>query len=605
MNIIERINELRTYMKSEAVDITIIPTSDFHDSEYVSDYFKVREYFSGFTGSAGTLIVSMDEVVLYTDSRYFVQAKMELKDTPIKLMKMQVEGVPTIEEYIRSKLSKGMSLGFDGRVITALFGAKLLDALREKEVLVNTKFDPASCIKERPSMVFNPISLLDNKYTGEDAKDKLNKVYERMKKEKSDSYIIQSLDDIAYLLNMRGNDVECNPVFFSYLVLFNKNGVLYANPCAEQKRDIEEYLGNIGIELQPYENFYEDALERVKNCTKQGLLFDTSRGSFAIYEAVQELKLCKLDSPIAAMKSVKNKVEQDNILKANIKDGVALVRFNRWLKEAIDSGEELTEIIIQDKLYEFRVGNDTMMGPSFPTICAYGEHGAIVHYESDESGDVKVNRGSFLLIDSGCQYLEGTTDITRTYAIGEVDDRLKKDYTMVLRAHLKLMNAQFKKGVRGSQLDMIPKSIFWEKGVDYGHGTGHGIGCYLNVHESPVRISWPIIEGRPLSVVFEEGMLVSDEPGFYLEGQYGIRIENDLMCENRVKNEYGQFLGFRPMTLCPYDMSAILWDDMDDKDISFINEYHSYVYKKLSPFLKGEDLEYLKESTKAYVGNKE
>jgi len=597
MIILDRLNALRAYMKSEAVDLCMIPTSDFHDSEYVSAYFKTREYFSGFTGSAGTLLVGHNEAVLFTDSRYFIQAQLELKDTGIKLMKMGVDNTPALDKYIVDTLKEGQTLGFDGRLIGASLGVKISEALDKKGAFVNCGFDASSIWSDRPSRIHNEISILSQKYAGESTMDKLNRIKEIMNKEDADTHIITSLDDIAWIMNLRGSDIECNPVFLSYMIIHNSDVVLYANVNGTSADDVKEYISSCKVILKPYEDFYKEGLFSVNNWTKKGILLDSSRISFSVYEAVRKNKLVKKPNPAYEFKAIKNKTEIENIRIANIKDGVALIKFNRYLSEAIANNEAITEMSLSEKLYEYRNQQDNMMGPSFETICAYGPHGAIVHYESSKETDVPVEKGNLLLIDSGAQYLEGTTDITRTYAIGEVSDEYKSYYTMVLKAHLRLMNAQFLKGVRGSNLDMIVKSVFWEQGLDFGHGTGHGIGCYLNVHELPVRISWPIREGAPLSVIFEPGMLVSDEPGFYLEGQCGIRIENDILCENRFTNEYGTFLGFEVMTLCPYDISCIKLDELESKDIEYLNNYHQLVFDRLSPYLSGDDLEYLKKST--------
>ena len=602
MVILDRINSLRAYMKSEAVDLCLIPTSDFHDSEYVSDYFKLREYFSGFTGSAGTLVVSMTDSVLFTDSRYFIQAELELKDTGIRLMRMGARDVPSLEKYIEDKIKKGQTLGFDGRLIGASLGAKLADLLNKKGAYINLSFNCGQVWDKRPVLIHNAVEVLDVKYAGENTVDKLERIKSSMKEDGAATHIITSLDDIAWIMNLRGSDIECNPVFLSYMVITEDLSYLYADIKGDNSDKVKEYIASCKVILCPYDDFYTEGLKSVNICTKRSLLLDTSRVSFSIYEAVKKLKLIKKPNPAYYFKAIKNKTEIENIRKANIKDGISLIKFNRYLKEAIDKGEKVTELSISKKLYEYRSIHDTMRGPSFETICAYGAHGAIVHYESSEATDVLVTKGSFLLIDSGCQYLEGTTDITRTYAIGEVSDEFKKYYTMVLKGHLRLMNAQFLHGVRGSQLDMIAKGVFWEKGLDFGHGTGHGIGCYLNVHEGPVRISWPIREEMPLSIVFEPGMLVSDEPGFYLENQCGIRIENDILCERRFSNEYGTFLGFEPVTLCPYDVSCIDWNEMTNDDINYLNIYHQHVYKNLAPYLSGDDLEYLREATKEISG---
>ena len=593
-----RLNNLRKYMQSEAVDLIIIPTSDFHDSEYVSDYFKLREYFSGFSGSAGTLVVSMDEAVLYTDSRYFIQAISELKNSEIKLMKMGTKDVPKLEDYVLSKLDANMTVGFDGRVINAKLGISLKTKLSKKGCHLRYDIDPRCAVDATFSMDFKPQMILEDKYTGEDIKKKLKRVIDAIKNKNADSHIMATLDDIAYITNLRGCDIECNPVFFSYMTFIDDEVTLYANINGDNKEKIIDYLKINSVILKEYDKFYDEGLKSVKNRTKKGILLDLKNINYYIYAYLMENNIIDMMTPSKEFKAVKNNTEIENIKKANVKDGIAVLRFNKFLDDCIANDIELTELDIVNKLYEFRCKEPTMMGPSFETIAAFKEHGAIVHYSVSKESNAKISKGSFLLIDSGSQYLEGTTDITRTYSIGEVPDKLKQDYTLVLRAHLNLMNAQFKSGVRGSQLDMFVEELFWKEGKDFGHGTGHGIGSFLNVHEDPVRISWPIVEDGTPGVIFKPGMLVSDEPGLYIEDEYGIRIENDILCIERFSNEYGTFLGFEAVTLAPIDTKCIYWPHMTNEDIDRLNRYHKKVYDELSVYLEGEELDYLYEVTK-------
>lgn len=592
-------------MKEKGVDVCLIPTSDFHDSEYVSDYFKVREYFSAFTGSAGELIVSMDEAWLYTDSRYFVQAAMELSGSEINLMKIGEKNVLNEDEFIIKRLEPGMTLGFDGRLISTRRGMNFLNNAGKKGATIKDDFDPHEVMEDIPSMEFNPVYILGKEYSGESVESKLNRIYEKMKERHTDVMVISSLDEIAWITNLRGSDVECNPVFFSYLILAHNEAHLYANI---EDRDVIFYLNNSGVYLYPYDDFFKEGLLRVNNWTSEGVWLDMSRTSYRIYSMIGK-KLRVLNEPTAAymMKMIKNPVEIENIHRANIMDGVALVKFEKWLSDSVNvalegKGQMPTEMEVSDKLYEFRRENPKLVDLSFDTIAAAGEHGAIVHYGSTEATNIPLKSGSFLLIDSGGQYKEGTTDITRTYAIGIVDEKLKEDYTLVLRSMLKLLNLQFKYGARGTNLDTVVRAMFWEKGKDFGHSTGHGIGAFLNVHESPVIVNWLPGNGRP-QFPFEPGMLTSDEPGLYIEGQYGIRIENDILCVDKYVNEYGRFLGFKAMTLCPIDTSCISFDDMNDEDISNLNGYHQLVYEELSPYFEGELLDYLKRAT-APIGMK-
>lgn len=599
MDIINKINKLRDYMKSEAVDLVMIPTSDFHDSEYISEHFRLREYLSGFTGSAGTLIVDMDKTVLFTDSRYFIQAKEELSGYSIELMKMGVNGTPKIEDYIKDRLEAGMVFGFDGRILNAKQGSQIVKKLKEKGCKIRYDFDPSNIWDNRPELIFNELRIMPLDYAGVSVKEKIALVFNEMDKHEADTHIIATLDDIAWLLNLRGNDIECNPVFFSFLLFNNKTVTLYANITGKNELEIKKYLAKNDIQIKEYKDFYKNALNSVNNWTKKGILLDTKNVSYYIYATVDEKLLIDSPLPTRYLKAIKNPIEIRNIKETNIKDGIAIVRFDKWLYEQIDSGRTLTELDIVNKLYEFRKMDIDMLSPSFDTIASYKEHGAIVHYSVSEASNINIEAGSFLLVDSGSQYLGGTTDITRTYPIGEVDDKLKHDYTLVLRAHLNLMFSQFKKGVRGTQLDMFVKSIFWKEGKDFGHGTGHGIGYCLNVHEDPVRISYPIRDEATMGIVFEPGMLVSDEPGIYIENEYGIRIENDLLCCEKIKNDYGTFLGFEAITLAPIATSCIILEDMSAEEINYLNCYHKKVYDKLSPYLEGDELDYLKKVTKA------
>lgn len=595
----KRIEKLRKKMSEVGVSVCLIPTSDCHDSEYVSDYFKAREYFSGFTGSAGTLVVSMEEAALFTDGRYFIQAAKELEGTGIELMKMGEANVPTVYEYIEKVLKEGETLGFDGRLISQGTGNKIARVIQKNKSNLNFTFDPAHEVWEnRPKLEFKPVYRLFEGYSGESLESKLNRIKEHMNTIGADSHVITSLDDIAWILNLRGDDIKNCPLFFSYLILVDGECHLFANITGNEESLIKEYLIKNGIILHSYEDFYNEGLQSVNIRTKKGILYNKKRINYLTYKSIGEnLKVIDEIEPSTRFKCIKNEVEIENIKKANIKDGVAIVRFERWLKNAIISGENLTELSIQNKLYEFRSFSKEMIGPSFDTICAYGEHGAIIHYEADENSNAEVKEGSFLMIDSGAHYLEGTTDVTRTYAIGNVDEKLKHDYTLVLRSMLKLLNYKFLYGARGNNLDMVVREDFWKEGLDFKHGTGHGIGYLLNVHEGPNRIGWKIPDEKSLGVVFEEGMLTSDEPGIYIEGSHGIRIETDILCKFLYEDEYGKFMGFEPVTYVPIDKSAILIDEMKKEEIEYLNSYHKLVFSRLSPYLEGEDLEYLIKAT--------
>lgn len=592
MKISDRIEKLRKRMSEEGIGVCLIPTEDYHGSEYLADYFKVREYFSGFTGSAGSLVVSSKKAALFTDSRYFIQAKNQLENTGIELVKMGTKDAVSIDQYILDLLSPNDILAFDGRVLNALTGEKLKKTIDSKGCSIKTDFDPAEGIWEnRPLMEFGAQRILDEKYCGESTFSKISRIREMMGKLGASVHVISALDEIAWILNLRGCDIECNPVFFAYLVITENVASLYANVLDEH---IKDYLDGFGVKVFDYTEFYAASGENI--CTKQRVLLDKERINMQIYDSLSKCNEIIWDSdPAIAMKAIKNDSEIEAIHCANVKDGVAMVRFNKWLDEAVHKGESLSEISVSDKLHELRLMDEEMLGLSFETISAYGKNGAIVHYSATPETNLKIIPGSFLLMDSGAQYYGGTTDVTRTYAIGEVDEKLKHDYTMVLKAMLKIMNFQFPLGADSHNVDTVGRMFFWERGMDFGHGTGHGIGAGLNVHENPVFISWKSLK---TPTVFEPGMLCSDEPGIYIEGEYGIRLETDVLCENRIENEYGSYLGFRPMTFVPIDTKPIMFDDMDEDSIRYLNEYHRVVFEELSPFMEGEELEYLKKITK-------
>lgn len=514
-------------------------------------------------------------------------------------MKMGDIGVPTIYEYIEEKIGEGETLGFDGRVINANTGNKIADAIKTKKSNVDFTFSPTEGIwKDRPELEFKPLFRLLPEYSGEETRSKLTRILESMDSLGADSHIITSLDDIAWILNLRGDDIKNCPVFFAYLVVVNKECHLYANISDANENSIKKYLEEQGIHLHNYDDFYENGINSVNICTKKGLLCNKSRTNFWTLSKIDaRINIIDETEPSTLFKCIKNETEIENLRKANVKDGASVVRFERWLWEALENGEDLTELSIENKLYEIRKENENIIGPSFDTICAYGEHGAIIHYESSEESDVLVKKGSFLMIDSGAHYLEGTTDVTRTYAIGEVSEKLKHDYTLVLRGMLKLLNHKFLYGARGSNLDIVVREEFWKEGLDFKHGTGHGIGYLLNVHEGPNRIGWKIGKENNPGVVFEAGMVTSDEPGLYIEGSHGIRIETDILCRELYTNEYGRFMGFEALTYVPIDRKAILLDEMSKEEIGYLNDYHKLVYKKLSPVLEGADLEYLRKVT--------
>lgn len=601
-------------MSDSGIDVCIIPTADCHESEYVAPYFQVREFFSGFNGSAGTLIVGTKDAALYTDSRYFIQAEYQLKGSGIELKK---EGLPEtipVSKYLYDSLPEGGTLGFDGKVINARLLESIKKGLNGKNIIIKNDFNMSEGIwNDRPQIEFNSQKLLDDSLTGETTNSKIDRIRSYMEKYNSKVHVVTLLDDIAWIMNMRGKDIECNPVFFAYMLITLNQVHLYAKVY---DKSVEEYIVNkCNVILHDYDDFYEDLRERVKKWTDMDVLLDLSAVNTAIIDILGDsVRLIDTTNPATIMKSVKNQAEIEAMKQANIADGVAMVHFEKYLKDCIEQLEpvnykensyikidnklsgDFTEIGLQEKLYEFRCEDKDMSGPSFETICAYGAHGAIVHYSSTKETNVEIEGGSFLLIDSGAQYPGATTDVTRTYAIGNVGEKLKRDYTMVLKAMLRIMDFTFPEGAIGQNIDVIARNVFWERGMDFGHGTGHGIGAGLCVHEGPVRLAWKYTPQRT-PVIFTPGMITSDEPGVYIEGEYGIRIETDVLCVKKYSNSYGNFLGFEPLTLVPIDKKGIFIEDMSLRDIEVLNEYHRKVYEALAPRVEGEVLEYLKDAT--------
>lgn len=599
-----RIEKLRLRMKEVGVSVCLIPTSDCHDSEYLPAHFRTREFFSGFTGSAGTLVVSLDEASLFTDGRYFIQAEKELEGSGIKLMRMGEPGVPTVSAYIVNLIKPNEKLGFDGKVVSTEFGCRLERGLKAKSCEIDGEFDPADGIwLDRPELPNEPVFILEQRYTGESTADKIGRIFKIMSEKKVDAHIITSLDDIAWIMNLRGNDIEYNPVFSAFMVMIEGKVYLYTNIAErDDSGEIKKYIRDCGVNLKKYEEFWSDGIQRVNNCTPEGILLDKSRISYALYKALRDgLKVLDERNISTDLKAVKNETEIENIKLANVLDGVAVVKFERWLRERIANKENVTELEAQSKLEEFRRQGEGFVELSFETICAFGEHGAIIHYSSTPESNVKIAGNGLLMIDSGGHYLNGTTDVTRTYMIGEVDEKLKHDYTLVLRANLRILDFIFLRGTRGCNIDTVAREILWKEGLDFKHGTGHGIGYLLDVHEGPNSIRWKIPKDGEAGVIYSEGMLTSNEPGLYFEGSHGIRIETDVLCVHKYTNEFGEFLGFEPVTYVPIDTSAVLVSEMSYEEIGILNRYHALVREKLSPLLEGEDLEYLYSVTEPLV----
>ena len=590
----ERLCELRESMKASGIDCYLIPTSDYHDSEYVSGFFRVREFFSGFSGSAGTLVVLQEEAALFTDGRYFIQAGKQLEGSGIRLMKIGEPQVPTLNEYLEQKLTQGQSLGFDGRVVKASSAGEYEKILEKKQGRLVWDKDLAEGIwKERPELVHQPVSILKECYSGESAASKIARVREKMREEGASMHILTSLDDIAWILNIRGNDVESCPVVLSYAVITMDEVLFFAGKSACGS-EVSGYFAENGITLCPYEDFY-GYISRVEG---ERILLCLNRVNCRVKKELgDKAEIIDKANPSTLMKAVKNPVEMENLRKSHLKDAVAVTHFMYWLKKNIGK-LPMTEISAAEQLEAFRRRQEGFIEPSFETICAYGPNGAIVHYSATAESYAELRPEGLLVVDSGGHYPEGSTDITRTFALGPLTDEMKKHFTLVLRAMLNLKNTKFLYGCRGLNLDVRAREVLWEYGLDYKHGTGHGVGYLLNVHEGPNGFRWRLLSDHEENAELEEGMVTTDEPGLYIEGSHGIRIENELLCRKGEENEYGQFMYFEDLTCVPIDLDAVDPAYLEAKDKERLNAYHAEVYGKLAPYFEGDELAWLKQATR-------
>ena len=592
---------LRERMQAEGIDAWLIMTDDFHGSEYVGDYFKCREYISGFTGSAGTLLVLKDHAGLWTDGRYFLQAKEQLEGSGITLYRSGQPGVPSLENVLQERLSAGETLGFDGRCVMAGYARRLREQLEEKGITVVSGFDLAGDVwEDRPPLSREPVWILPEEYAGMGAGEKIAEVRRVLKQKKADWFLLASLEDICWLLNVRGNDVECTPVVLSYLLMSQEEVRWYVQTEALSP-EVRDYLAQTGICLREYGEIYAD-VERLPAGSR--LLYDENHVNDALISRIPpEVEAEDGENPTLLLKAIKNPVEVSNERAAHIKDGVAVTRFLFWLKKQRKEEETgkwqtpVTELGAAAKLETFRREQDGYLGPSFYPILAYGEHGAIVHYAADEDSDIPLRPEGFLLADTGGHYKEGTTDITRTIGLGPLTREQKEMYTLVLKGHIRLADAVFLKGAAGMSLDVLARTPLWERGLDYNHGTGHGVGYLLSVHEGPNSFRYRPAATRGNDCVLEEGMITSDEPGIYLEGRFGIRLENLLVCARKRENTFGVFLGFEPLTMVPFDREAILGEMLSEKERNWLNTYHWKVFETLSPYLEEEERRWLREET--------
>lgn len=588
----DRMMQLRHEMKKRELSIFMVPTADYHQSEYVGDYFKCRSFLSGFTGSAGTLVVTEKEAGLFTDGRYFIQAAKELENSDITLFRMGEENVPTIEEYIMQHMPFNGKLGFDGRVVDAKKGEDLSEKLKSKNATIYYKEDLVDYIwKSRPSISKEPAYLLDEKYTGSSMLEKIGKVRKEMQMLEADEFILTSLDDIAWLFNIRGNDVACNPVVLSYAAITPKEAILFLNEEILSEETRSQFVEN-NIIVKPYDEIYTYASEIPST---QKVLLDKNKTNFAI---VSNIKAQVIDcaNPTTQMKAIKNSIEIANTKKAHIRDGVAVTKFMYWLKNNIGK-IQITEVSASDYLLECRKAQDGFIELSFETICAYQSNAAMMHYSANDESNAILKTEGLLLVDSGGQYYDGTTDITRTMALGPVPEEHKLHYTAVLRGMLNLSGANFLYGSKGVNLDILARGPVWELDIDYKCGTGHGVGHVLNVHEGPNNIRWKALKESDHAVL-EEGMITTNEPGIYIEGSHGIRIENELVCKKSMKNEFGQFMHFETITFAPIDLDAVEPKYLSNSEKSKLNAYHKEVYEKISPYLEEKERDWLKKYTR-------
>lgn len=592
----ERLQALRREMAERNIDIYVVPTSDFHESEYVGEHFKARKFITGFTGSAGTAVITMTEAGLWTDGRYFVQAEKQLSGSTVTLYRMGEEGVPKVDEFIEDRLPEGGCIGFDGRVVNGSWGGKLAAVAERKNGSLAVNEDLVDRIwEDRPPLSKEPLFLLEERYSGKSTAQKLQELREAMQKAGADIHILTSLYDIAWLLNIRGGDIAYVPVVLSYLVVTETECIWFLQEEVVDEK-IAAYLKENGITTKPYDAIYTYVQEVPADAR---VLLNRGTVNYRIVRSLpQTAVIVDRPNPTERMKAVKNPVEVENTKRAHVKDGVAFTKFMYWLKTNIGK-IPMTEISASDYLEERRREQEGFIELSFDTICAYGANAAMMHYAATPESDATLAPEGFLLVDSGGHYFEGTTDITRTMALGPVTDEMRLHFTAVCRSNLNLANAKFLHGCTGLNLDILARGPLWDMGIDYKCGTGHGVGYVLNVHEGPNGFRWRVVAERNDNGTLEEGMITTDEPGVYLEGKYGIRTENELVCRKAEKNEYGQFMEFENITYAPIDLDAIDPDEMTGREKKMLNDYHAMVYQTLSPYMTAEENEWLKKYTRA------
>ena len=581
----QRLEDLREVMRREHIAAFIFPSTDPHQGEYVPDHWKGREFISGFNGSAGTAVVTLNAAALWTDSRYFLAAEEQLKGTEYQLMKLKVEGTPTIAEWLGRECGAGAEVAVDGMVNSANSVKELIaDLRRQGGITVRTNFDPLKLIwRDRPAIPENALEIYPTEYAGETTASKIARIRKALREKHADGMLMAALDDIAWTLNLRGTDVHCNPVFVSYLLISTQDVTLYIDKV-KLTPEVSAYLQQEGVSVDGYEN----VVKGLKDYFEYNILIDPDEVNYTLYKAVTRERV-EDESPVKRMKTVKNPTEMAGFRSAMLRDGIAMVKFLKWLEERGEGNE--TELSVDRKLTALRAEQPLYRDLSFDTIVGYGAHAAIVHYEATPETDIPLEPHGLLLLDSGAQYLDGTTDITRTIALGPLTDEEKLVYTLVLKGHIQIELAKFPSGVSGTQLDVLAREAMWREGLNYLHGTGHGVGSYLNVHEGPhqIRMEW-----KPAP--FVSGMTVTDEPGIYLAGRCGARIENTLLIVPYKETEFGRFLQFEPLTLCPIDKRPVIRERLTQEEIDWLNGYHQTVFDRLSPHLDADEVEWLRQA---------
>lgn len=594
MKVSERIAKLRALMAEKGIDAYVVPTADFHQSEYVGEHFKARKYITGFSGSYGTAVICQDDAGLWTDGRYFFQATNELEGSGVRLMKMFVGDTPSVTEYLADKIPEGGKVGFDGRVLSMDEGKEYEDALSPKNISIDYEEDLIDQIwEDRPPLSDKPAFFLEEKYSGESSAHKLERVRKIMKDNGATVHIIASLDDTGWLLNVRGDDIDFFPLLLSYSIVRMDGVDLYVDETKLNDRILEEFK-KVNVTLHPYNDIYEDIK---KLDASETVLIDPMKMNYALYKNIP-CKIAEAANPTILMKAMKNDVELENIKEAHIKDGIAITKFMYWIKTRYDK-EDITELSSADKLTSLRAAQEGYIRDSFEPLCAFADHAAMMHYSPSKETDVVLKEGAMFLNDTGGGYYEGSTDITRTFILGSIDQDMKKYFTAVVRAMMNLSRANFLYGCHGYNLDVLVRQPIWDLNIDFQCGSGHGVGYLGNVHEPPTGFRWYVVPSKNEHHQLEEGMVITDEPGIYEDGKFGIRIENEFIVKKGELNKYGQFMHFETITFAPIDLDGIDPEEMTKSEREWLNNYHKDVYEKIGPHLTDEEREWLKEYTRA------